>query len=82
MMSVPVNGGQASGVEQSDAILEWLWDNFSAVASDNPTFERWRKWRISQITTKATLTQYSFDNSELKPRDPSVRMGNAYWGVV
>ena len=43
MMSVPVNGGQASGVEQNDAMLEWLWDNFSAVASDNPTFERWRK---------------------------------------
>ncbi|KIM95449.1 hypothetical protein OIDMADRAFT_45284 [Oidiodendron maius Zn] len=41
MMSVPVNGGQASGVEQSDAMLEWLWDSFSAVASDNPTFERW-----------------------------------------
>jgi hypothetical protein len=29
------------GVEQSDAVLEWIWDNFSAVAADHPSFERW-----------------------------------------
>lgn len=29
------------GVEQSDAVLRWIWDNFSAVASDHPSFERW-----------------------------------------
>lgn len=29
------------GVEQSDQVLEWIWNNFSAVASDHPSFERW-----------------------------------------
>lgn len=29
------------GVEQSDQVLNWIWDNFSAVASDHPSFERW-----------------------------------------
>jgi hypothetical protein len=29
------------GVEQSDEVLQWIWENFSAVASDHPSFERW-----------------------------------------
>lgn len=29
------------GVEQSDDVLRWIWDHFSAVASDHPSFERW-----------------------------------------
>jgi hypothetical protein len=29
------------GVEQSDTVLQWIWENFSAVASDHPSFERW-----------------------------------------
>lgn len=29
------------GVEQSDAVLNWIWDNFSAVAADHPSFEQW-----------------------------------------
>ena len=29
------------GVEQSDEVLEWIWNHFSAVASDHPSFERW-----------------------------------------
>lgn len=32
-----------SGVEQSEEILEWIWENFSAVAGDLPTFECWRE---------------------------------------
>ena len=32
-----------SGVEQSEAMLEWIWSNFSAVAGDQPGFERSRK---------------------------------------
>ena len=32
-----------SGVEQSEAMLEWIWSNFSAVAGDQPSFECWRK---------------------------------------
>jgi hypothetical protein len=31
-----------SGVEQSDKMLKWIWENFSAVAADHPTFECWR----------------------------------------
>lgn len=29
------------GVEQSDEVLQWIWENFSAVAGDQPGFERW-----------------------------------------
>ncbi|RVX74441.1 hypothetical protein B0A52_01567 [Exophiala mesophila] len=29
------------GVEQSDEVLKWIWENFSVVASDHPSFERW-----------------------------------------
>jgi Putative cyclase len=32
-----------AGVEQSEEVLEWIWDNFSAVAGDHPSFERWRE---------------------------------------
>ena len=31
-----------AGVEQSEAMLEWIWSNFSAVAGDQPGFECWR----------------------------------------
>lgn len=31
-----------SGVEQSEEVLEWIWNNFSAVAGDQPSFECWR----------------------------------------
>ncbi|KAL9126891.1 MAG: hypothetical protein Q9217_004125 [Psora testacea] len=37
-----VNPPTLSGVGQSEDILEWIWDNFSAVAADIPAFERWR----------------------------------------
>jgi hypothetical protein len=30
------------GVEQSEDMLRWIWDNFSAVAGDQPSFECWR----------------------------------------
>jgi hypothetical protein len=31
------------GVEQSEVVLQWIWENFSAVAGDQPSFECWRK---------------------------------------
>lgn len=31
------------GVEQGYHVLEWIWNNFSAVAGDHPSFECWRK---------------------------------------
>ena len=30
------------GVEQSEDMLRWIWENFSAVAGDQPSFECWR----------------------------------------
>ncbi|KAI4834482.1 hypothetical protein E4T45_10038 [Aureobasidium sp. EXF-8846] len=29
------------GVEQSEEVLRWIWENFSAVAGDQPSFECW-----------------------------------------
>ncbi|KAI9660121.1 MAG: hypothetical protein M1821_001473 [Bathelium mastoideum] len=34
-----------TGVEQSEAMLEWIWSNFSAVAGDQPSFECWPSQR-------------------------------------
>jgi hypothetical protein len=31
-----------AGVEQSEEMLRWIWENFSAVAGDQPSFECWR----------------------------------------
>ncbi|KAL1617516.1 hypothetical protein SLS54_007808 [Diplodia seriata] len=30
-----------TGVEQSEEVLQWIWENFSAVAGDQPSFECW-----------------------------------------
>ncbi|KAI9669389.1 MAG: hypothetical protein M1831_000425 [Alyxoria varia] len=41
-----------AGVEQSEEVLEWIWNNFSAVAGDHPTFECWptqREWAMHEI---------------------------------
>jgi hypothetical protein len=32
------------GVEQSEEVLRWIWENFSAVAGDQPSFECWRTY--------------------------------------
>ena len=38
-----VNPPHFAGVEQSEAVLEWIWNQkFSAVAGDAPSFEAWR----------------------------------------
>ncbi len=42
-----------AGVEQSEEVLEWIWNNFSAVAGDHPSFECWRKFidvRVVQLS--------------------------------
>ncbi|KAF2084970.1 hypothetical protein K490DRAFT_47933 [Saccharata proteae CBS 121410] len=36
-----VNPPTFSGVEQSEGMLEWIWENFAAVAGDMPSFECW-----------------------------------------
>jgi len=40
------------GVEQSDEVLKFIWENFSAVASDHPSFERWPtpfEWSMHEV---------------------------------
>jgi hypothetical protein len=36
-----INPPTFSGVEQSEEVLQWIWENFSAVAGDQPSFECW-----------------------------------------
>lgn len=35
-----------TGVEQSKEVLKWIWNNFSAVAGDQPSFECWREFLL------------------------------------
>jgi hypothetical protein len=35
-----------AGVEQSEEVLKWIWENFGAVAADHPSFECWRKYSV------------------------------------
>jgi len=40
------------GVEQSEAVLKWIWENFSAVAGDQPGFEAWptkNEWLLHEV---------------------------------
>ncbi|KAI0197268.1 hypothetical protein EV127DRAFT_329778 [Xylaria flabelliformis] len=40
------------GVEQSEDMLRWIWDNFAAVAGDQPSFERWptkESWLLHEV---------------------------------
>jgi hypothetical protein len=40
------------GVEQSEEALRWIWDNFSAVAGDQPALECWptqKDWALHEV---------------------------------
>lgn len=40
------------GLEQSEEILKWIWDNFSAVAGDQPALECWptqKDWLLHEV---------------------------------
>ncbi|PSK55911.1 hypothetical protein B9Z65_4789 [Elsinoe australis] len=40
------------GVEQSEELLKWVWENFSAVAGDQPSFESWptaKDWSCHEV---------------------------------
>jgi hypothetical protein len=40
------------GVEQSEEVLRWIWDHFSAVAGDQPSFECWptrESWALHEV---------------------------------
>lgn len=41
-----------AGVEQSDEMIQWIWDHFSAVAGDQPSFECWptqKDWSLHEV---------------------------------
>ena len=44
-----------AGVEQSEEMLRWIWENFSAVAGDQPSFECWRRSTLSVSTTEDSV---------------------------
>ena len=40
------------GVEQSEEMLQWIWEHFSAVAADHPSFECWptqKDWSCHEV---------------------------------
>ncbi|KAI1824768.1 hypothetical protein F4861DRAFT_234385 [Xylaria intraflava] len=40
------------GVKKSEETLRWIWDNFSAVAGDQPSFEAWppeKPWAMHEV---------------------------------
>lgn len=40
------------GVEQTEDVIRWIWDNFSAVAGDQPSFEVWptqQDWSLHEV---------------------------------
>ncbi|KLJ09177.1 hypothetical protein EMPG_15391 [Blastomyces silverae] len=40
------------GVERSEEVLEWIWENFSAVAGDHPAFEAYpppKAWSMHEV---------------------------------
>ena len=40
------------GLEQSEEMLRWIWDNFSAVAGDQPSLECWptqKDWHLHEV---------------------------------
>lgn len=47
------------GVEQSEQVLQWVWENFAAVAGDHPSFEAWRE---SNPTSPAQAIVVTFDS--------------------
>ena len=43
---------KGSGVQQTEAMLAWLWENFSAVAGDHISFEMWpsqQSWYMHEV---------------------------------
>ncbi len=33
-----------AGVEASEEVIKWIWENFAAVGGDQPAFEAWRAY--------------------------------------
>jgi hypothetical protein len=60
-----------SGVEQSEEMLRWIWENFSAVAGDQPSFECWRKFPIFLVSPNSHPIHFPLQSSSPdRPRSP------------
>lgn len=46
------------GLEQSDAALRWIWDNFAAVAGDQPSFECWPSQWVRDTSSGAPFAMH------------------------
>jgi len=71
-----VNPPTFSGVEQSEEMLRWIWENFSAVAGDQPSFECWRMSSFHFPFYLLLWVNHPADRSNLqlaKPRGPSTK---------
>lgn len=69
------------GVEQSEELLKWVWENFSAVAGDQPSFESWRGYR-TPIVMHRLLTHDSDGKGVELSRSLPGWLGTAYWRAV
>jgi hypothetical protein len=78
-----------SGVEQSEEMVEWIWNHFSAVAGDQPSFECWRMSPLHPlplpiIHLKNILTPLTSNTKPQPPppRSTNSRMGHADWRTL
>lgn len=71
-----------SGVEQSEEMLKWIWENFSAVAGDQPSFECWRMSFIFFYGLIYADLGCSNATVVFSPRSSTGRLGHADWRTV
>jgi hypothetical protein len=78
-----VNPPTFSRVEQSEEILKWIWENPSAVAGDQPSFECWRMYPPFPSTKSwDLLLPCSPSNALGPPRSPTRRLGMSHRRTV
>ncbi|KAL1303379.1 hypothetical protein AAFC00_006774 [Neodothiora populina] len=60
-----VNPPSFFGVEQSEDVLRWIWETFSAVAADHPSFECWPSQRKEFLLHEVLLSGWGCPIGEL-----------------
>ncbi|CAK7219050.1 hypothetical protein SCUCBS95973_003693 [Sporothrix curviconia] len=53
------------GVEQTEDVLRWIWENLSAVAGDHPTFEVWPETALDYKLHEILLSGWGMPIGEL-----------------
>jgi len=72
-----VNPPHFAGIEQSEEVLEWIWnEQFAAVAGDAPAFEAWRIILFNINAYKSHPKGLSL------ARSPSIWLGMSHWRDV